>query len=226
MDEINIGPKHEFRLPSRRWLVLASVLALVAAMVTVIMTVGHAGRVPRPKGPSVAAAAPAPSVTRAPDSLLLTCAAANWGQLERNWRAASLKVGPLWLYGGRKFAYVPRRIVPGTASVIRQSRRQLGAVMIVEVSDGSTVVMKASDKALPYFHFIYGYNGRAGNPLPMGDTGFTLSSCPKGQAGPNGMVTDFRLGFVIGAGHVAAVDVQASASSNPVRVIFAIRTPG
>jgi hypothetical protein len=93
--------------------------------------------------------------------------------------------------------------------------------MIVEVSDGSTVIMKATDKARPYFHFVDGFDGAAGNPLPQGDTGFTLSLCPKGNSGPNGQVTDFYLGFSIEAGRAAPVDVQTSASSRPIRLIFA-----
>jgi sugar lactone lactonase YvrE len=58
MDEINIGPKHDFRLPSRRWLVLAGAVALVAATATLIVTVGGARPVPRSQGPSSAATSP------------------------------------------------------------------------------------------------------------------------------------------------------------------------
>jgi len=142
------------------------------------------------------------------------------GHLGRDWRAGSLKVGPLWLVNGRQFAYVPRRGVQGAGPAIGRRQRRLGAVMIVEVSDGSTVVMKATDRARPYFKFVDGFNGPAGNPLPQGDTGFTLSSCPKGDTGPNGPVTDFYLGFFIDAGRAAPVDVQTSASSHPIRLIF------
>jgi len=38
--------------------------------------------------------------------------------------------------------------------------------------------------------------------------------------GPNGLVTDFYLGFVIKAGRAAAVAVQTSAFSEPIRLIF------
>ena len=52
--------------------------------------------------------------------------------------------------------------------------------MIVEISDGSTVVLKASDRSRPYFDFVDGFNEPAGNPLPMLTRAFTFSSGPKG----------------------------------------------
>jgi hypothetical protein len=47
------------------------------------------------------------------------------------------------------------------------------------------MVMKATDNARPYFHFAGGFSGRAGKPLPEGDTGFTFSACVKGHWGPS-----------------------------------------
>ena len=226
MDEIDIGPRHDFRSPSSRWLVVATAVALIAATATLIMTSGRDRRVPRPQGPSSAAATPTRSAIGAPGTLLLTCESANWGDLGRNWRAGSLKVGPLWLVGGRRFAYMPRRRFQGARPAIRRPPRRLQAVMIVEVSDGATVVMRAADKAGPYFHFVDGFDGSAGNPLPKGDTGFTFRSCPKGDTGPNGRVTDFYLGFSIESGRAASVDVQASVSSRPVQLIFTIPRHG
>jgi hypothetical protein len=87
-------------------------------------------------------------------------------------------------------------------------------------------VIKAAGQAQPYFHFVDGFNGPAGNPLPAGDTGFTLSSCPKGDTGPNGPVTDFRLGFFIEPGRAAPVDIRASASAHPIRLLFTSPRPG
>jgi hypothetical protein len=40
MDEINIGPKHEFRLPSARWLLAGAAVALIAATATLVSTIG------------------------------------------------------------------------------------------------------------------------------------------------------------------------------------------
>ena len=92
--------------------------------------------------------------------------------------------------------------------------------MIVEVTDGSTAVMKPAVGARPNFRFLDGFHLGGGNPLPHGDTGFTFSSCPRGQQGPNGQVTDFYLGFTIQAGRTAPVDVRTAASSRPIRLMF------
>ena len=45
MDEINICPKHDFRLPSRRWLVIAVAVALIT-------TIRSSHRGPRSPGTS------------------------------------------------------------------------------------------------------------------------------------------------------------------------------
>src|SRR6185437_13158607 len=67
-------------------------------------------------------------------------------------------------------------------------------VMIVEVTSGSTVVMKPAAAARSYFRFLTGFGPAAGYQLPAGDTGFTFAACPRGTPGPNGEVTDFYLG--------------------------------
>src|SRR6266851_5413539 len=61
LDELNIGPKKDFRLPSPRWFVVAAAAGLVAVTATLIATSGGGRHVPRPPGPSTVAAAPAPS---------------------------------------------------------------------------------------------------------------------------------------------------------------------
>ena len=91
--------------------------------------------------------------------------------------------------------------------------------MIVEVTDGSTVVMRTAAQTRRYFRFLDGFNP-SGIPLPDGDTGFTFSSCPRGSWGPNGQVTDFYLGFSIEAGRMAPVEVRTSSSARPIRPIF------
>ena len=53
LDEINFGPKHDFRLPSRRWLIVVAAMALIAASATVIMTGRGGHRLPRRGGPSI-----------------------------------------------------------------------------------------------------------------------------------------------------------------------------
>ncbi len=91
--------------------------------------------------------------------------------------------------------------------------------MIVEVTDGSTVVMQAAAGAQRYFRFLDGFDP-GGNPLPDGDTGFTFSSCRRGDEADNGLVTDFYLGFSIEAGRMAPVEVRTSSSARPIRPIF------
>ena len=218
MDEIHFGPKHDLQLPPRHWLVLGAVAVLIAGAVMLIITAGGGHHAPRPPGPSVAAPRPSLSPAAAPGTLLITCGSANWGGLYRNWRAGSLKIGPAWLVGG--LSYVVRRGTAHAEPSMGTRHRRSGAVMIVEVSDGSTVVIKAASQASSHFTFVYGFNGPSGNPLPSGDLGFTLSSCPGGEEGPNGALTDFRLGFSIAAGGAAPVVIQTSASSRPIHVTF------
>ena len=108
MDEINIGPKRDFRLPSPRWFVVAATAGLIAAAATLIATTGGGRHVPQ-------------IPTAAPGTVLLTCESANWGRLPPNWRALSLRAGPLWFVGDRLFtctATVPKALgapSPGTA---------------------------------------------------------------------------------------------------------------
>jgi hypothetical protein len=92
--------------------------------------------------------------------------------------------------------------------------------MIVEVTTGSTAVIKPAAPARSYFHFVNGYGPDSGNQLPAGDTGFTFAACPRGTSGSNGAVTDFYLGFSIEPGHAALADVRSPAMPRPIRVIF------
>lgn len=220
MDEISQGPKRDFRLPSGRWLVLAIAAGLVAALATVVLT-GGGGRsaaVP-PKGTAPLAARP-PSPTAAPGTVLLTCDSANGGPLGSHWRARSLRAGPLWFVYGRQQGYVHdggwHAAGRGT---LRSGRRQTG-VMIIEVTPGSTVVMKAAAAAWRYFRFVDGFGSVSGHKRAAGEPGFTFVACPRGSGGPTGQLTDFYLGFSIEAGRAAPVDVWPSAMARPIRVIF------
>ena len=174
--------------------------------------------------PTLAPTSPAPSPTAAPGTVLLTCDSANWGKLASNWRAGSLKAGPLWFVGGRQGGWVHHG---GSNSVGRASHghgKPSGGVMIVEVASGSTAVMKVAPEARPYFRFLDGFGPNVGYRLPNGDTGFTFIACARGEAGPNGHVTDFYLGFSSKAGSRAPVDVWTPRSSlRPIRVVFTPR---
>lgn len=207
-------------MPSGPWLVVVAAAGLIAAAATLIVTSGggrHAAA--RPSAPA-ALAAPTPSPTAAPGTVLLTCDSANWSQLASNWRAESLQAGPLWFVYGRRFGYVHYGGSQTGGSAIRRPGKPRLGVMIVEVTSGSTVVMKPAAAARSYFRFLDGFGPGVGYKLPAGDTGFTFSSCPRGSAGPNGQVTDFYLGFSIEAGRAAPVEVWPSASARPIPVTF------
>lgn len=174
---------------------------------------------PPPPGPVFTGPTVTPSPTAVPGTMLLACSAANWGQLPSNWRAESLKISSLWLVDGRQFGYVHHVASASEGNVYGHGKVRDG-VMIVEVTDGSTVVMKAAPEVRPYFRLVAGFNGPTPNELPRGDTGFTFIACPRGAAGPNGLVTDFYLGFLIKAGSAASVDVWTPGQPRASRVIF------
>lgn len=207
-------------MPSARWLVLVTVVGLVAVVTTLALTAGgnrHAA-VP-PKG-STSRAAAAPSPAAAPGTVLSTCDGQGQSQLASNWRAGSLRAGPLWFVGGRQQGYVHGGGWQGTGRAVqRPGKRRLG-VMIVEVMPGSTVVMKPAAAPRSYFRFVDGFGSGVGYKLPAGDTGFTFAACPRSLGGSYGQGTAFYLGFSMEAGRAAPVEVWPSARSRPIRVIF------
>ena len=220
MDEISQGPNRDFRLPSGHWLMLATAVALAVALATVVLT-GEGGRhaaVP-PKG-TAPLTGRAPSPTAAPGTVLLTCDSANGGGLGSHWQARSLRAGPLWFVFGRQEGYVHDRGWHAAGRVTRRSGKRHIGVMIIEITPGSTVVMKAAPVAWPYFRFVDGFGSVADNKRAAGEPGFTFVACPRGSGGPGRQVTDFYLGFSIEAGRAAPVDVWPSAVSRPIRVIF------
>ncbi len=197
----------------------AAGIAVVVAIPPVTHELRSAGQ--QPSGPVASrTVTPARPPTAAPGTVLLTCSAANWGQLSSNWRATSLRAGPLWLVDGRQFDYAHYGSSGMTGHSYHRHGSLRGAVMIVEVADGSVVTMKPSAAAESYFRFVDGFHSGGGNRMPAGDTGFTFVSCPRGTAGPNGRVTDFYLGFSIEAGRAAPVNIWTPASSRPIRVTF------
>ena len=181
-------------MPSGPWLASAAVAVLIAAITALVLTGGGRHAVSSPGGPT-ALAAPGPSPTAAPGTVLLSCDSANWGQLGPDWRAGSLRAGPLWFVDGRQLGYVHDGGWQGADRAMRRPGRFHLVVMIVEVTSGSTVVMKPVAAARSYFRFVTGFGPGAGYQLPAGDTGFTFAACPRGAPGPNGEVTDFNLGF-------------------------------
>lgn len=226
MDEISQGPRSDPRLPAGRWVAGAAAVALIAVITTLVLS-GSGGRHPvaAPRGPA-ALAAPEPSPAAAPGTVLLTCDSANPGQLGPDWRAGSLRAGPLWFVAGRQLGYVHYGNWLGADRVVYRDSNFHFVVMIVEVMTGSTVVMKPAAVARSYFRFVDGFGPGAGHRLPAGDTGFTFAACPRGTSGPNGQVTEFYLGYSIKTGRAAPVEVQSSAIPQPIETIFTCPASG
>jgi hypothetical protein len=220
LDEISQGPKSDSRLPAGRWFVGVAAVALAAVIATLVLSEGggrHA--VSTPGGPT-ALTAPGPSPTAAPGTVLLTCDSANRGQLGPDWRAGSLRAGPLWFVDGRQLGYAHFGGWPDADRAVHRHGKFHFVVMIVEVMTGSTVVMKPTAAARSYFRFVDGFSPGAGHQLPARDTGFTFAACPRGTPGPNGQVTDFYLGYSIETGRAARVEVQPLAMPHPIQVIL------
>jgi len=199
-------------------------LAIAAALALAVPPIQHGLLGGPPPGtppagttvtPGVSPAAPATHGT-----LMLTCNDAALGQLQSKWRTVSLKAGPLWFVFGRQEGYVHYGNFRPHRHVSRHVGNHSGEVMIVEVENGRTVTMKPAPGAQSYFRFYDGFNGPTPNRLPARDTGFTFTACPRSDAGPNGRVTDFYLGFSIKPGRAAPVDISTPASGRPIRVTF------
>jgi hypothetical protein len=196
LDEISQGPRRDVRLPAARWLAVAAAAGLAAVITTLVVT-GGGGRRPAvpPHGPGPLAA---PSPAAAAGTVLLACGSAAGGSWGSDWRAGSLRAGPVWFADGRQFGYVRYGRPHGAGRAIQRRGRLHLVVMVVEVDSGSTVVIKPAPGARPYFRFVDGFHPGGGNGLPAGESGFTFVSCPRGHAGPNGQVTGFYLGFPSG----------------------------
>ena len=220
LDEISQGPRGDPRLPSGRWLVGVAAVALIAVITTLVLSEGGRRHAVSPPGGPKPLAAPGPSSTAAPGTLLLTCDSAVLGQLGPDWRAGSLRAGPLWFVDGRQLGYVHYGGWPGADRAMRRQGKFRIVVMIVEVATGSTVVMKPAATTRSYFRFVDGFGPGSGYQLPAGDTGFTFAACPRGTSVPNGRVTDFYLGYSIKTGRAALVEVRSSAMPHPIQVIF------
>jgi hypothetical protein len=220
LDEISQGPRRDPRLPSGRWLAAVAAVALIAVITTLVLSEGGRRHAVSPPGGPTASAAPGPPPTAAPGTVLLTCDSANPGQLGPDWRAGSLRAGPLWFVDGRQLGYVHYDGLPGADRAAHRQGKFRFVVMIVEVTTGSTVVMKPAAGARSYFRFVDGFGPGSGNQLPAGDTGFTFAACPRGTPGPNGQVTDFYLGYSIEPGRAALVELRPSAMPHPIQVIF------
>jgi hypothetical protein len=87
----------------------------LAAVITTLVVTGGGGRRPAvpPHGPGPLAA-PGPSPAAAAGTVLLACGSAAGGSWGSDWRAGSLRAGPVWFADGRQFGYVrPGLFHPG-----------------------------------------------------------------------------------------------------------------
>jgi hypothetical protein len=222
----------------------AGCVAVAAAIVVAVPPVTHtlwvgsgqaghgpAGRVVAPgttsPGSATPTASPAPSPTTAPGTVLRGCDSANWGSLPSNWRAGSLEAGPVWFVYDRPHGYVREGGSYSKASAIHTGGAPRVGVMIVEVAFGATAVIEVDRASQPYFRLLSGfYRGGGSYSLRDGVTGLTLASCPRGTpAGPNGLVTDYYLGFMLLPGDRALVHLR-SAGTRPIRLVFTCQVRG
>jgi hypothetical protein len=200
----------------------AGLTAIVALAVPAVVHGLQAGPLPPSAPPGSHIVRPSPSPSPAPGTALLTCDAQNSGVLPSNWRSGSVKVGPLWFVDGRTYGYVHRAAgsTGGFVGTGASGGKLRDGVMILEVANGSTVVMKPAPYARSRFRFVEGYDGPSPNRLPHGDTGFTFVSCPRGTHGDNGNVADYYLGFQMKEGTSVPVKIWTAPTARPIQVIF------
>ena len=154
----------------------------------------------------------------APGTVLMTCDTDSTGELGANWRAGSLRVGSLWLVGGRQSGYVRlgRARQPGLATAAGSTQLRAWE-MLVHVDAGSAVVMRPAAGTRSYFHFWH--DPGDGSHQSLGDKGFTFAPCPAFERG--GVVTDFYdVGYSLAPGRTASVEVWTSPSARPVWLTF------
>lgn len=242
------------RLPKpARWLTAATIAGVVAVAAVLVATRGGGGPHGGSSSGSNRAAAPAaptatslatdelgvrmvvpqvlqptsaggPRPRTVPGTLLLTCDAVLWGQLPPDWRAGSLRVGPLWLVGGRRlgYAHFGRAAPAGRPPPVRATASRV-VEMLVHVDAGATVAIRAASGAPPGFRFTEAGLGRA-DMSRAADRGFTLAACPRGARGSGVWTNFYDLGFSVVPGHAATVEVWTSPAARPVWI--SITAPG
>lgn len=151
-------------------------------------------------------------------TVLLTCDSVVSSR-HPNWQVGSLRVGRLWLVGGRQEGYVrlgrTRQAKGGPSGV------SLYVQMLVHVDPGSAVVMRAAAGTRPYFEFLNSPATTGDYQGPDGGAGYTFLPCPvAGPASGDGVTDFYDVGFSVVAGHTAAVEVWTSPSARPVWLTF------
>lgn len=206
--------------------------AAQAPMTPASGVVPYLGRSPAPATPAVPATKPsahpastvpatAPAKTQAtapgtgpasgaaPGTVLRDCGSENYSDLSgSNWRAQSVRAGPLWFYEARQ---------KGNWPASRQlSHGQIQAVGVpVVVQAGAKVVVRVAAAAQSRFRFLSGFNGTNRYSLTDGKPGVTFIGCPASDLGP---LTIFWVGYLNDGLSCVPFEVQTPASKQPVDI--------
>ena len=242
MDEVGQEPRQVLPPGPRRWLAGIGAVLLVAAVAVYGLSRLDRGHSPGAAGvpsstvslPASAGPVPLPTLIQVPPKQapapasgteLLTCDSVVFSK-EPDWRAGSLRVGTLWLVGGRSLGYVRAgrargASAPSTPSGQAPVAKAVVSVvvdMLVHVDPGATVVMRAAAGAWPAFDFL-------NSPASIGDfqgldggLGYTFVPCPAADSG--GVTGFYQVGFAIVPGQTASVEVLTAPSAHPVWLTF------
>ncbi len=221
------GIRRRHRRHQRRVVVACAAIvtfAVAGTLVTRGVLAGPGGSGPRGTGPAatgpaiISSAAPSSTATPAPGTVLRDCVSSNGGTLGKNWKAQSVHAGPVWFIYAR-----PRGTSPGHGLRVG---KVTASAMAIAVSNGHTAVVTDAPELGGRFRFLAGFNGN-GHPytLAEGAPGLTLAGCPAGPAGTRipeiyaPGLTMFWEGYVTDLRGCVPLEVRASPSSKPVRVI-------
>ncbi len=236
MDEIGQEPRRYVSLPPgpRRWLTIAGIAGLVAAIGIFGVTRLGGGKGAAEPGIRTASSAPAPLPARiqtqlppqsaASGTVLLTCDSVVWKNLP-GWQAGSVRVGPLWIVRSRQAQYARVGRYPSARANGGQVTATREVKMLVHVDAGPMVVMRAPAGSSPYFEFL-------NSPATTGDyqgldggAGYTFVPCPAGSPGHPGETGFYDVGFSIAAGRAASVEVVTPSSAQPAWLTFSVPGP-
>ena len=163
---------------------------------------------PASGGPSPARSTSPAAAAAAAKTVLRDCGSANYSNLGgSDWRAQSLRVGPLWFYGA---------LHSGNWTVSRQlGHGEVQAVGVpVVIQSGATVIVRVAAGARSRFRFLAGFDANNRYRLTAGEPGATFVGCP--AAG--GALTVFWVGYLNDGLTCVPFDVQTSPTSQPIRI--------
>jgi hypothetical protein len=155
--------------------------------------------VPSPFGPPVSGAA---------GTVLRECADANNGDLSKDWRAQSVRAGPVWfVFASSRGGWpVSRRLAHG---------RVAGQAAVIAIQAGQRAVVRVTGPARTRFRFLPGFNSTNVYRRRSGLPGLTLGGCPS-------LFTMFWQGY-ISTGRCVPLVVQALPHGRPVHITLSGR---